>query len=135
MIAIFILAFACFALAKFAVFQWRAIWLTSASQPLSDSLQTETGIDGASIGPRDFGSLLNLCDRLSPGLRKATPWLREISLYYRAVAKLEQAFRLKLPSLSTWASGEMQICSRYVAVMLDQHLAMSLDRRLAARPN
>jgi hypothetical protein len=29
----------------------------------------------------------------------------------------------------------MKICSRYVAVVLDQNLAMNLDRRLAARSN
>jgi hypothetical protein len=29
----------------------------------------------------------------------------------------------------------MQTCSRYVAVVLDQNLSMSLDRRLAARLN
>ena len=92
------------------------------------------GIDGAAIGAQDFGSLLDLCDNLSPGLKKKTPWLKEISLYYGVIAKLEQAFKLKLPSLSTWASHEMGICSRYVAVVLDQNLAMKLDQalRLAA---
>jgi hypothetical protein len=29
----------------------------------------------------------------------------------------------------------MQICARYVAVVLDQNLAMNLDRRLAAQTN
>jgi hypothetical protein len=32
-----------------------------------------------------------------------------------------------------WAAREMQTCARYVAVVLDQNLAMNLDRRLAAR--
>jgi hypothetical protein len=135
MVSFFILAFACFALLKFGIFQWRAILITSASHSLSDSLQAHTGIDGAAIGPRDFRSLLDLCDQLSPGLKKTSPWLREVSLYYRAIAKVEQALRPKLPSIASWASREMQICSRYVAVVLDQHLAMNLDRRLAARPN
>jgi hypothetical protein len=48
---------------------------------------------------------------------------------------LEQFSRVKVPSISTWASREMQTCARYVAVVLDQNLAMSLDRRLAARAN
>jgi hypothetical protein len=29
----------------------------------------------------------------------------------------------------------MQTCARYVAVVLDQNLAMNLDRRLAAQAN
>jgi hypothetical protein len=135
MVSLFILVFASIALGRFAVSQWRAIWITAANQPLSDSLRVTAGIDGATIGARDFGSLLNLCDNLSPDLQKKTPWLKEVSIYYRAVAKLEQISKLKLPSLSTWASREMKICSRYVAVVLDQNLAMNLDRRLAVRSN
>lgn len=133
MVSFLILAMACFALVKFGISQWRAIWISLANQPLSDSLQAEAGIDVAAIGPQDFGSLLELCDQLSPGLKKTSPWLKEVSIYYRAVAKLEQAFRLKLPSLSAWANGEMQVCSRYAAVILDQNLSMNLDRHLAGR--
>jgi hypothetical protein len=135
MVSYFILAFACFALAKFGISQWRAIWITSANQPISEALRVEAGIDGAEIGSQDFGSLMNLCDQLSPGLKKASPWLREVSIYYRAVAKLEQTFRLKLPAISAWANREMQVCSRYVAVLLDQDISMNLDRQIAGRAN
>jgi len=38
---------------------------------------------------------------------------------------------IKLPAVSAWASSEMQICSRYVAVLLDQSLCVSLDREFA----
>jgi len=68
-------------------------------------------------------------------LKKSSPWLKEVSLYYRVIAKLEQISAAKLPSISIWASREMQTCARYVAVVLDQNLAMNLDRRLAARAN
>lgn len=135
MVSLFILVFASVALGRFAVSQWRTIWITAANQPLSDSLRMTAGIDDTTIGARDFGALLELCDNLSPGLKKRTPWLKEVSVYYAGVAKLEQVFKRKLPSLSTWASQEMKNCSRYVAVVLDQNLAMNLDRRLAARAN
>jgi hypothetical protein len=135
MVSIFILAFAAFALVKFGISQWRAIWLTTANQPLSDSLQLTAGIDGAAIGGGDFRTLMNLCDKMSPDLKKKSPWLKEVSAYYRAVEKLDHAFRVKLPAISAWAKGEMQICSRYVAVVLDQNLSMSMDRRFATRGN
>ena len=135
MVSIFILAFAAFALVKFGISQWRAIWITTANQPLSDSLQLTTGIDGAHVGAGDFSTLLNLCHELSPDLKKKSPWLGEVSVYYRAVEKLENAFRVKLPAISAWAKGEMQICSRYVAVVLDQSLSMSMDRQFATRTN
>jgi hypothetical protein len=135
MVSLFILVFALGALVRFGISQWRAIWISTANQPLSESLQLTAGIDGASIGAGDFRSLLDLCNELSPELRKTSPWLKEVSLYYRAVAALDRAFRVQLPSFSKWANGEMQICSRYVAVALDQSLAMNLDRQFAARAN
>src|SRR6266852_3305221 len=104
MLSLCILLFAGFALIRFAVSQWRAIWISSANQPLSDSLQLTAGIDVAAISPQDFGRLLSLCDQLSPELKASSPWLNEVSLYYRAIAKLEQFSAAKVPSLSTWAS-------------------------------
>ena len=133
MVSLFILVFAASALVKFGISQWRAIWIMTANQPLSDSLQLTAGIDGEHVGAGDFSTLMNLCNELSPDLKKKSPWLREVSVYYRAVGKLEHAFRAKLPAISAWAQGEMQICSRYVAVVLDQSLSMNMDRQFAAR--
>ncbi len=136
MVPLFILAVSSIALIRFAVSQWRAIWIASASQPLSDSLQlAAAGIDPAAIAAGDFIRLLNLCDQLSPELKSSTPWLGEVSLYYRAIATMEHTCGPKLPRIAVWAAREMQICARYVAVVLDQNLAMNLDRQLAARAN
>jgi hypothetical protein len=133
MIPLFILAFSSVALIRFAVSQWRAIWIASANQPLSDSLHLTAGIDPAAIAAGDFPGLLNLCDQLSPDLKTSTPWLGEVSIYYRAMAALEHTCGSKLPSIASWATREMQTCARYVAVVLDQNMAMNLDRQLAAR--
>jgi hypothetical protein len=133
MIPVLILVIAGMALSRFAICQWRMIWLTAANQPLSDALRAVAGIDGQSIGANDFGTLLGLCDELSPGLKKSTPWLRELTGYYHVVAKLEKAFRTVQPAISSWATTEMKACSRYVAVALDQHLSVDLDRRAAVR--
>lgn len=135
MLSLFILLFSGFALIRFAVSQWRAIWISSANQPLSDSLQLTAGIEAAAIRAEDFGRLMTLCDQLSPDLKKSSPWLREVSAYYRAIARVRQFSKSSLPGIADWASREMQICSRYVAVVLDQNLAMNLDRRLAAQTN
>lgn len=127
MIPIFILGFSLFALAKFAIAQWRLILLSASDYQLSESLRESTGINGAAIGPRDFGTLKGFCEQL-PATKRASSWLKEVSLYYRIISLFE-----KLPSISTWASREMQLCSRYAAVVLDQNLAMNMDRRLAGR--
>jgi len=133
MTAALILAFSVLALVKFGISQWRMIWLTMANQPLSDSLRAATGIEAEMIGPNDFGTLLGLCDELSPRLKKGTPWLREVKGYYRVVAKVEKACQSVQPALSAWASAEMQTCSRYVAVLLDQNLSFDLDQQAAVR--
>ena len=132
MTAVLILAFSVLALVQFAISQWRMIWLTTANQPLSDSLHATTGIEAETIGPNDFGQILGLCE-LSPRLKKGTPWLREVKGYYRMVARLEVICRSIQPAISAWASGEMKTCSRYVAVVLDQNLALDLDQRAAVR--
>lgn len=134
MISLLILGFSLVTLVRFGISQWRALWVTAASQRLSDSLQLSTGIDSAAIGPRDFGTIKTFWDRLSPELRKTSSWLGEVSVYYRLIAGVEKVCRLRLPSLSARANCEMQLCSRYAAVVLDQNLSMNLDRELAGRP-
>ncbi|HKW33213.1 MAG TPA: hypothetical protein VJN92_09435 [Candidatus Acidoferrum sp.] len=128
MIPVFILGFSLVAMAKFGIAQWRLILLSAADYQLSESLQFSTGIHGPAIGPRDFGKLKGFCDGLSPEMKKTSSWLKEVSLYYRIIALVE-----KLPALSIWANREMQLCSHYAAVVLDQNLAMNLDRQLASR--
>lgn len=133
MFAVFILVFSGIALARFALYHWRAIWLTTASQPLSDSLSATVGLDANSIGPRDFRKLVGLCDQVCPGLKKSCPWLKEIGCYYRVVAALEGVFHSIVPAISAWAAGEMGICTRYVAVVLDQRLSVYLQPQSALR--
>jgi hypothetical protein len=135
MVSYFILVFSAFALVKFGIAQWRSIWITAASRPISETLQLATGTDGNTIGARDFRALLELCDKVSPGLKKTSPWLREVSIYYRLVLGLEKLFQHKVLRVAEWASREMQCCSRYVAVLLDQNLSMNMDRQLATRTN
>src|SRR5260370_10001309 len=113
MVSIFILVFAVIALVRFGISQWRAIWISAANQPLSDSLQLAAGIDGATIGSRDFGPLLDLCSRLSPELKKINPWLKEESVYYRSVSKLKHVLRATFPSIPPCPLGSTLICSLY----------------------
>jgi hypothetical protein len=133
MVAALILAFSVLTLVKFAISQWRMIWLSTANQPLSDSLRASTGIDAESIGPNDFATLLGLCDEVSPRIKQGTPWLREVRGYYSFLAKIEKTCRSFQPALASWAVREMRICSRFVAVVLDQNLSLDLDQRAAVR--
>ena len=133
MLSLFILGFAAIALAQFVVAQWRAIWLSAASQPVSDTLRAATGVEPDCINENDFGTLLSACREHASGLERVSPWLREVAGYYRVLAVLRNASAKLAPSASSWFGGEMAACSRYVAVALDHHLAVDFDRRAAAR--
>jgi hypothetical protein len=133
MVSIIILALSATALVRFAVHQWRAIWIAAANQPISASLQTVTGIEPEAIRADNFGSLLSAYDQVNAAQKMNAPWLREITRYYSAISLLERTCKKLLPFLSQWAQSERTICSRYVAVILDQHLSMDLDRRAAVR--
>jgi hypothetical protein len=133
MTAAFILVMSVLALLSFSISQWRMIWLTTANQPLSDSLRAATGIETDAIGPNEFDKLLGLCDELSPLIKQRTPWLRELAFYHSLLTRFEKVVRSIQPTISVWAAQEMSICSRYVAVVLDQNLSVDLDRRAAAR--
>lgn len=132
MVAALILLLSVLALTQFAVSQWRLLWLTTAHQPLSDTLRAATGLDVETIRATDFASLLDMCDRVCPEIRNKTPWLREVTWYYRLLGKVEMLSQAALPAAGAWVAKEMRICARFVAVVLDQNLALDLDRRAAA---
>ena len=129
------LVFAVFALAKLGLAQWRAIWIGTANRPLSSTFQATAGIAPETIGAGDFASILQLSERICPRMKNTSPWLAEVSAYYRAVGLLDKAFRTNLAPVSNWANREMQMCSRYAAVLLDQSLSLDLDQQIAARSN
>jgi hypothetical protein len=133
MISVLILAASAIALVHFAVAQWRAIWISAASQSVSEALQSETGLDADTVRDTDFPRLVSLYDKVCTDKRTSAPWLKEVALYYRAVRALHEVSQRVLPSLSSWSEAEMKICSRYVAVVIDQHLAINMDRLATVR--
>ena len=133
MISVLILGLSAVALVHFAVAQWRAIWISAANQSVSEALQSETGLDADMVRDTDFPRLVKLYNEVCPDKRTSAPWLKEVAVYYRAIRALHEASQKVLPSLSNWAEGEMRICSRYVAVVIDQHLAINMDRLATVR--
>jgi len=134
MVSILILVLSAAALVQFGLHQWRMIWLSTANQPLSDSLRSVAGMETDSIGAQDFSSLMQLCGEVSPSLKRSTPWLREVKGYYAVLTVLQKMLG-PIQRNSTWVSNEMMYCSRFVAVVLDQHLSVDFDRRAAVRPS
>jgi hypothetical protein len=117
MIAAILFTVSVAALVQFALYYWRAIISGIAAQPISDRIRTAAGITAPQIGARDFRSIVSLHD-LSPDLRGPNGSFIGVKAYYSVVEKLGSL----IPAMAGWANAEMLTCSRYVAVLVDQHL-------------
>lgn len=112
------------ALIQFAISQWRSIWVTVAQQPISESLQTATGLCGDTIGADDFEMLARTSEQLNPA--DGNVWLKEVRVYYRLLRAVSGACSKAFPQVADWAKGESVTCSRYAAAILDQRLNANL---------
>ena len=117
MIAAVLIAVSVAACAQFALYYWRAIIAGVAAHPVSDRIREAAGISGPVVGAQDFRSILSLYE-MAPDLRGPAGNFGILRSYYFAVQMLG---RLS-PSMANWANAEMAICSRYLAVVVDQHM-------------
>jgi len=121
MIPATIFAVSVVAFAQFAIYYWRATISGIASQAISDRIRLAAGITHSTIGPQDFRNILILKD-LSPDLRGSVGSFTLIRTYYSIISTLAKI----VPAMAGWCKAEMTTCSRYVAVLMDQHLENNL---------
>jgi hypothetical protein len=134
MLAALILVISLVALAQFAVWYLRAMMATVASQPFSDRLTRLFSSGGGTPGSNDFNLscvFYSLCpevdvDAPAPSTRAAAR-LSAVRVYYKLLVVLRKMSRIVLPVLSAWAGREMETCSRYAAVLLDQRLGRNVE--------
>jgi hypothetical protein len=121
MVAAILIAVSLVAFAQIGLYYWRATISGIAEQAISDRVRVAAGITHEGIGAQDFRSLIILKD-LSPDLRGKNARFTAIRAYYAAVEKLDNV----VPGMANWANGEMATCSRYAAVLMDQHLERNM---------
>jgi hypothetical protein len=107
--------------AQFGLYYWRATISGVAALVVSDRIRAAAGISSTEIGGRDFHSILILKD-LSPDLRGPSGSFIALRSYYAVVEKLGSI----VPAMAKWSNAEMATCSRYVAVLMDQHLERNI---------
>jgi hypothetical protein len=113
---------------QFALYYWRATISGVASQAISERIRVAAGIVHAGIGAQDFHNIVILKD-LSPDLGGPSGSLMSIRVYYAVVEALGKI----VPAMACWADSEMATCSRYVAVLMDQHLERNMACAAQAR--
>lgn len=111
------------AFVQFGLYYWRATISAVAAQELSERIQVAAGISANSVGAQDFYNIL-IVKNMSPNLRGSAGGFTLVRAYYSVVQTLGKL----IPSMSSWSIAEMATCSRYVAVLIDQHL----ERNMAA---
>jgi hypothetical protein len=121
MIGGIILALSIVALGQFGLYYWRAMLSGVAAQAISDRVRSAAGITAAAIGAQDFYKILILND-LSPDLRGPGGSFRVLRSYYAIVEKLGRI----VPAMAAWSNAEMTTCSRYVAVVMEQHMERNM---------
>ena len=122
MIAAILFCVSIVAFGQFGLYYWRASIANTANRQVSDRVRVAAGIPAASVTSRDFRAIMTVHD-LTPDLRGPGGAHRAIRTYYSIV---ENIGRL-IPPLAGWAEAEMAMCSRYVAVLVDQHLERNMD--------
>jgi hypothetical protein len=121
MVAVIIFAVSLGAFVQFGLYYWRATISGVAAQAVSDRIRVAAGIADGAISAKDFRSIIILKD-LSPDLRGPNGSFAAIRAYYAMVEKLGKI----APAMASWADAEMATCSRYVAVLMDQHLERNI---------
>lgn len=122
MIAALIASFACAALAQFGISWWRATVTNTAGQPVSEKIKTLAAQCGLSMDSTDFDALHSLFESC-PELGREESSFTGVRVYYFLLSRLRVLTAKMLPSIAEWAGKEMAVCSRYVAVMVDQRMA------------
>jgi hypothetical protein len=110
------------AFGQFGLYYWRATIAVTATRQVSNRLRVAAGISAASVGSRDFRAILSVRD-LTPDLSGPGGTYLAVRAYYSIA---ETVGRL-IPSAIGWSEPEMAMCSRYVAVVVDQHLDRNMD--------
>jgi hypothetical protein len=121
MIATILFCVSIVSLGQFGFYYWRAMVLSVSALPVSDRLRIAARITAKVVGSHDFRAILNVYN-LVPDLRGSGGRFRAIRTYYSVVEKLGRL----IPSVAKWSEAEMTCCSRYAAVLVDQHLERNL---------
>lgn len=121
MIAAMLLLISVVMLAQFGLFYWRAVVAGVAAQPLSDLVRAAARLENGTVRSTDFHTMLDL-HHVTPSLKDGNDELGLVKAYYAALEKLAR----HVPPLAGWTEREMTLCSRYVAVLVDQRLERNL---------
>jgi hypothetical protein len=120
MIAALIFVISVAALGQFALFSWRAAFLTVSSREMSLETRAAMGAAAAAVDSGDLAGASKWLE-LSPNLAGEDRRLWTIKLYYIALRAIGGLSRMMVPA-SEWSQREMVSCARYAAIVVEERL-------------
>jgi hypothetical protein len=108
-------------LGQFCFYYWHAMVISVSALPVSDRIRVAARLPASAAGSHDFRAILSVYD-LVPDSRGCDTSFRAIRAYYTVVENLGRL----IPSMTKWSEAETTNCSRYAAVLVDQHLQRNL---------
>jgi hypothetical protein len=131
MLSAMLLAISAGALTQFAIYYWRAVVTSVASQPISDRVLAAARLEGG-VTADDFAVFVRLYE-LTPRLQAREHGLGFVRAYHSVMSFVAQATRSHFPKVTAWSRHEMAICARYAAVCVDRRLQDNLSCAAAMR--
>jgi hypothetical protein len=120
MIAALIFVISLAAFGQFAVFSWRAAFLTVAAKPVSEEIRAALGPYAQASEAESFKSAAAWLE-LSPNLCGQDRKIWPVRLYFVALRGLNAATKFA-PSMAGWTEREIGACSRYIAVVAGERM-------------
>ncbi len=113
---IIVLTLSLAALSQFGLYLWRAAIISVAATSLAAQEGSSTLLKN-----QDFQSLKAI-HQICPQLGRAGLRLQFVQAYYQAVKGLASLCQFRMPKVGEWAAVEMNMCTRAVAVLVDQRM-------------
>jgi hypothetical protein len=109
-----------FTLFQFAISYWRSILIEVAARTVSEDVLAAARIGDRPVQGRDFRLLAEIYGHTRGS------GIGFVGVYYRAVQAIRHFAQASVPGIALWAEREMDTCTRYVGVRIDEQLAVNL---------
>jgi hypothetical protein len=120
MISALIFVISVAALGQFALFSWRAAFLTVASREVSLETRAAMGSAASDVEDGNFAGASKWLE-LSPNLAGEDRRLWTVKLYFVALRAIAGLSRMMAPA-GDWSQREMVACARYAAIVVEERL-------------
>jgi hypothetical protein len=132
MFAAMLFAISTVAVTQFAMYYWRAVLSSVASQPISESVLAAVSAEDRPLRASDFKQFLGH-HRLTPDLNPQGGNLGLVRFYYSLTQALNSLVGSHLAPVAQWSEREGVICARYAAVQIGLRLQGNLESAASLR--